>query len=127
MRGGFMLKKTPLAFLIALSALLVSARPAAAKSLQFFATADYYFHNGVEDKIVDQNADAVAAIGTANGEVTTTNGAGGRLGARTMIGNIFDLGFSAGFVQGPKIESTIDTPLGHLDETTKTQFIRGMV
>lgn len=110
--------------LLAVSILSLSALPARAVDLGFFATGDYYLRSGVEDDIEDANANAVQAIGTANGEVTTTNGYGGRVGLRGLAGDIMDLGFSVGYVVGPEIESVIDSPNGRVTQTTETQFIR---
>jgi hypothetical protein len=101
-------------------------RPAAATDLDIFTTIDYYLRSGIEDDIEDANTTAVVAAGTANGEVTTTNGIGGRIGARTLVDEVFDVGFSLGYVVGPEIESVLDTPAGRLTETTDTRFIRVM-
>jgi hypothetical protein len=111
------------------SLLPLAARPAAAVSLQPFGSVDYYLHDGIEDDINKANNDAVNSVpaGQANGEVTTTNGVGGRLGLRVPFAQRrVDIGASYSYIKGPSIDSKLETPLGTQNNNTDTFFSRIM-
>jgi len=115
------------AIALGLTALISAAAPVSAAKLQFFATGDYYLRSGIEDDIEDDNSAAVAAAGTAEGEVTTTNGIGGRVGLRVpMADDRFDLGASFSYIKGPEIDSELNTPIGNVNQNTDTFFSRVM-